>query len=194
MVIGVAGGVGFPVVLAIVVIGLIFMRRRGMICRSPIKETEAHANAAYWFANGDVLFSTPALYTEDNVHQDDGDDNCQFNDNGSGYHIYANTNTFVNRVNNHNSKTRENDSNPPHGKQKKQYCSARDNQSIAQETTTTGYENVCFKDSTKLVQRNDYVNVHLHPGDYNNTLEDSNADSVAYFGGNRAQKCGYELA
>ncbi|WAR21090.1 hypothetical protein MAR_015064, partial [Mya arenaria] len=65
-IIGVAVGVAIVVALTIIVIGLIFMRRRGIICRPTSKEIGAHLNATYGVANADVSFTLPVVSTNEN--------------------------------------------------------------------------------------------------------------------------------
>ncbi|WAR21089.1 hypothetical protein MAR_015063, partial [Mya arenaria] len=141
MVIGVA--VGVPVVLAIFLIGLIFFRRRGMICPPRIKETDAHANAAYMVTNDDVSFSSHALSSNDNEHQH------RDNESGRTDNVYSHINIQTPKIKGQHLRA-------PYSNEKKPFHTTRDTKRPAEKTTIQESDNTCFKDSTKLVQRNDH--------------------------------------
>ncbi|XP_052770437.1 uncharacterized protein LOC128210257 [Mya arenaria] len=147
MVIGVAVGVGVPVVAVIVLIGLVFLRRRGMISRPSINETKADANAVCGVTNGDVSFSPPVLsnYEQLNQHRD--------NDSVRAENVYS-------RINKQNPKIKAQDSKAPYGKEKKRFRTASDIIRPAKETKILEYENTCLKDPTNLVQRKDHDHIH----------------------------------
>ncbi|XP_052770434.1 uncharacterized protein LOC128210255 [Mya arenaria] len=112
-------------------------------------------------------------------------------------------NRVYSRFKKHIRKGKGNDSMATDGKKKIRARTACDSQRTTQGLTTNEYGIACFKDSTKLVQQNDYdylhedtdeynttsiSNLHLHPGSEYNTIERRDDYSVANFGGNKTSQ------